>query len=419
MLPPEPCKQVFSAVARSWLEDGDATGEEEFDGVVIVGGGICGLATALALHIKGIDSLVLERAESLRATGGGISLRANAWRVLEQLKVSVELRKLAVPIAGMDIRSIYHDTVIIPQRSEFRCVRRGDLVETLAKHLPEGCIRFGCEVEAISLDPVTRYPILSTSNGSTIRAKVLIGCDGSNSLVAKFLGLKPVRFLPLWTARGLSTMPQGHDIGNNFLQVVGKDISTQLIPIDGKTIYFSVAMSRLPKECTNNRPDPVLIRQVALQAMQGIPEDILNVVRSCDIESLSLAQLCYRAPWNMIFQPFQEGTVTVAGDAMHTMGPFIGQGGSAGLEDALVVARCLAQMASGDDHGPARYIEEVLRTYVNQRMGRILKLSMEAFLRGELITGSSKLKKLFVKVALKVLFRGSTNHQDDYDCGSL
>lgn len=35
--------------------------EEEFHGVVIVGGGICGLATALALHIKGIDSLVLEK----------------------------------------------------------------------------------------------------------------------------------------------------------------------------------------------------------------------------------------------------------------------------------------------------------------------------------------------------------------------
>jgi 2-polyprenyl-6-methoxyphenol hydroxylase-like FAD-dependent oxidoreductase len=49
---------------------------------------------------KGIDSLVLERAESLRATGAGISLKANGWRVLEQLKVSEELRELAVPLTG-------------------------------------------------------------------------------------------------------------------------------------------------------------------------------------------------------------------------------------------------------------------------------------------------------------------------------
>jgi hypothetical protein len=51
-------------------------------------------------------------------------------------------------------------------------VKRSDLVETLARHLPAGSIRFGCQVEEISLDPVTRYPIVSTSNGSIIRAKV-------------------------------------------------------------------------------------------------------------------------------------------------------------------------------------------------------------------------------------------------------
>jgi hypothetical protein len=51
-------------------------------------------------------------------------------------------------------------------------VKRSDLVETLARHLPGGCIRFGYKVEAISLDPITCHPIVSTSNGSTIRAKV-------------------------------------------------------------------------------------------------------------------------------------------------------------------------------------------------------------------------------------------------------
>lgn len=356
----------------------------------------------------------------MRSTGAGISIKANGWRALDQLKVGDELRKLSVPLTGMDMKSIYHDKVIkVPYRSECRCMKRSDLVETLARHLPEGSIRFGCEVEAISLDPVTRYPIVSTSNGSTIRSKVLIGCDGSNSVVAKFLGLKLVRFLPLWAARGLTTIPQGHNFRTNFLDLVGKGITFRLIPIDDKTIYFSVIQSQLPKECASNSRDPTLIRQVALQAMQGYPEDILDVVRSCDIESMSLAQLCYRAPWNMVFQPFQEGTVTVAGDAMHTMGNFIGQGGSASLEDALVVARCLAQMLISDDQKLARNIEGVLRSYVNQRKWRVLKLSMQAFLNGQLMITSSKLKKMFLKMVHNVLFKGIENKQDDYDCGSL
>lgn len=403
------------------LTKGIATGEEEFHGVLIVGAGICGLATALALHIKGIDSLVLERAESLRATGAGISLKANGWRVLEQLKVSEELRELAVPLTGMDMKSIRSDKVIkVPYRNECRCVKRSDLVGTLARHLPAGSIRFGCQVEEISLDPVTRYPIVSTSNGSTIRAKVLIGCDGANSVVAKFLGLKPVRFLPLWAARGLTTFPEGHSFRNKFLNLVGKGMTFRLVPIDDKTIYFSAIQSRLPKGCADSR-DPSLIWQVALQAMQGYPEEILDVVRSCEIESVTLAQICYRAPWNMLLQPFQEGTVTVAGDAMHAMGPFIGQGGSASLEDTLVLARCLSETAIGDDREPARSVQEVLRSYVKQRRWRILRLCVQAFLNGQLIVASSNLKKVVLRAVVNVLFKGSTTSQwhDQYDCGSL
>ncbi|KAK3008414.1 hypothetical protein RJ639_014495 [Escallonia herrerae] len=60
-------------------------------------------------------------------------------------------------------------------------------------------------------------------------------------------------------------------------------------------------------------------------------------------DSLSFAQLRYHAPWDLLFGRFRKGTVTVAGDAMHVMGPFIGQGGAAGIEDAIVLARSLAQ----------------------------------------------------------------------------
>jgi 2-polyprenyl-6-methoxyphenol hydroxylase-like FAD-dependent oxidoreductase len=172
--------------------------------------------------------------------------------------------------------------------------------------------------------------------------------------------------------------------------------------------------------CADSR-DPSLIWQVALQAMQGYPEEILDVVRSCEIESVTLAQICYRAPWNMLLQPFQEGTVTVAGDAMHAMGPFIGQGGSASLEDALVLARCLAETATGDDQKPARSVQEVLRSYVKQRRWRILRLCVQAFLNGQLIVASSNLKKVVLRAVVNVLFKGSTTSQwhDQYDCGSL
>ncbi|GKV35151.1 hypothetical protein SLEP1_g43455 [Rubroshorea leprosula] len=70
---------------------------EEID-IIIVGGGICGLATALALHRKGIKSLVLERSETLRETGAAIGIHTNGWRALDQLGVASKLRQTALPI---------------------------------------------------------------------------------------------------------------------------------------------------------------------------------------------------------------------------------------------------------------------------------------------------------------------------------
>uniref|UniRef100_A0A6J0PCX5 Monooxygenase 1 n=2 Tax=Elaeis guineensis var. tenera TaxID=51953 RepID=A0A6J0PCX5_ELAGV len=72
--------------------------KEEHHDIVIVGGGICGLATALALHRKGINSLVLEKFDTLRASGAAIGVYINGWHALDQLGVGMELRRKAIPL---------------------------------------------------------------------------------------------------------------------------------------------------------------------------------------------------------------------------------------------------------------------------------------------------------------------------------
>ncbi|KAG6513885.1 hypothetical protein ZIOFF_024222 [Zingiber officinale] len=72
---------------------------EEHHGVVVLGGGICGLATALALQRKGIKSLVLEKSNKLRSSGAAIGIWANGWRALDQLMVGSELRPKAIPLS--------------------------------------------------------------------------------------------------------------------------------------------------------------------------------------------------------------------------------------------------------------------------------------------------------------------------------
>ncbi|KAM3695330.1 hypothetical protein ACJW31_07G123800 [Castanea mollissima] len=224
--------------------------------IVIVGGGICGLATALALHRKGIKSVVLEKSETLRSTGAGITIRANGWCALHQLGVASNLRLTALPIqGGKDIcLANGQQQEISIEKGEIRCLRRSELITSLAESLPPGTIHLGCEVLSITPDPLSSYSIIQLQNGGTIKAKVLIGCDGANSVVADFLGLKPLKFFSLSEVRGYTEYPSGHDFKNEYAQVRGDHGMIGMIPIDNKLVYWFVTHKANPK-------DQVIIRQ--------------------------------------------------------------------------------------------------------------------------------------------------------------
>ncbi|KAK1274919.1 hypothetical protein QJS04_geneDACA016761 [Acorus gramineus] len=85
--------------------------------------------------------------------------------------------------------------------------------------------------------------------------------------------------------------------------------------------------------------------------MEGFPSHLVDMVRRVDLDSLSLNGIRYRPPWDMALRTFQRGTVVVAGDAMHVIAPFTRQGGSATIEDIIVLARGLACAFRGSDGG--------------------------------------------------------------------
>ncbi|GAV63699.1 hypothetical protein CFOL_v3_07217 [Cephalotus follicularis] len=88
--------------------------------------------------------------------------------------------------------------------------------------------------------------------------------------------------------------------------------------------------------------DPELIRQLSLQSIKNFPTELVETVANSESDSLSLTPVRYRAPCDILLGRFHKGIVAVTRDAMHVMGSFLGQGGSASVEDAIVLARCLA-----------------------------------------------------------------------------
>jgi 2-polyprenyl-6-methoxyphenol hydroxylase-like FAD-dependent oxidoreductase len=173
--------------------------------------------------------------------------------------------------------------------------------------------------------------------------------------------------------------------------------------------------------------DPELIHQLALESIKGFPAELVSMITNSDRESLSLARLRYRAPWEILLGSFRKGTVTVAGDAMHVMGPFLGQGGSAGIEDAIVLARCLAQKMHEIDRvktggrqamiSPHK-IGEAFDEYVKERRMRLVWLSTQTYLCSLSVKPPSFLVGFVCNILMMALFSDSTAHAQ-YDCGHL
>ncbi|CAA7056537.1 unnamed protein product [Microthlaspi erraticum] len=192
------------------------------------------------------------------------------------------------------------------------------------------------------------------------------------------------------------------------------------LPITHKLVFWFVVMLKCPQD-SNNVKNQEDVARLTLASVRGFSEEWKEMVKNCDIDSLYISRLRYRAPWNVLSGKFRRGTVTVAGDSMHLMGPFLGQGCSAALEDGVVLARCLWKKLGQDgvnNVSSLKQMEEAIDEYVRERRGRLVGLSTQTFLTGRLIEASSPVMKLLFVVLLMILFRDQIGHTR-YDCGRL
>ncbi|KAF8025124.1 hypothetical protein BT93_F2082 [Corymbia citriodora subsp. variegata] len=403
---------------------------EERD-IVIVGGGICGLATALALHRKGIQSSVLERSETLRATGAAIIMQPNGWRALDQLGVASRLRKTACAMeSGRIVTVMDRKQESIPLGGEVRCLRRMDLINVLAEDLPSNTIRFGCRVVSVELDPTTSRPLLHLDDGGTIKAKVVIGCDGLHSVVASIVGLNKTGLYSIYVTRGFTRYENGHGLKNEFVVMRTDELQLGWLPVDDRLVYWFVTRKLTsPDSRAALAKDPMLLKSSIVKAMNDFPTEAVQMVSGSDLSTVQYTELRYRPPWEILRRRLWKGAIVVAGDAMHAMAPFLAQGGAASLEDAVVLARCLAEkikLADGDGRGlnetrlsfdkPA--IKEAFEQYSKERRARAFWLTLQTFFIACLLGSSPGILKLMTVLFMVILFSDGIGHTR-YDCGRL
>ena len=347
--------------------------------VVVVGGGIGGLVTTLALLKHGMDVDVYEQSTQLGEVGAGIQISPNGTRVLLALGLEEALRRIAVSPLRKEIRhwrtgktwNWYNLGAASDQRygAPHVLLHRGDLHAMLVdavRRLKPDAIHLGKRcVDIIRADG---HVDVQFATGEMVRAAYVIGADGIHSKIRERLfgpsrpeftgcvawrAVVPMQRLPASAATMVSTNwlgPRGHVLHYpirggellNLLAIVERD--------DWQVESWTVQGTT--DELANDFP--------------GWHPDVQAIIRN--IETPFKWALMVRGP----MPQWSEGRVTLLGDACHPTLPFLGQGGVMAIEDSYVIAACLKKHFTDPANAMARY-EDIRR----ERTSAVVRKSHE------------------------------------------
>jgi 2-polyprenyl-6-methoxyphenol hydroxylase-like FAD-dependent oxidoreductase len=348
------------------------------DRILIAGGGIGGLATALALAQKNIASLVLEKAAQLGEIGAGIQLGPNAFHCFDRLGVGETARKMAVYIDQLRLMDSLADGEIchIDLGEAFRArygnpyavVHRGDLHGVLLKACREHPLidlQVSSEVTGYDQDGTTVSARLA--NGGRVTGAALVGADGLWSNVRRqVVGDGAPRVSGHTTYRSvIPTEQMPEDLRWNAATLwAGPKCHIVHYPLSGWKVFNLVVTYH------NDAPEPVA----------GQPVDVEEVRRGfthvCERAQRIISHgkdwrlwvLCDRDPVDR----WVDGRVALLGDAAHPMLQYMAQGACMAMEDGVCLADSLARTDTLESGLETYRARRVLRTTRVQLMSRAM-----------------------------------------------
>lgn len=336
---------------------------------LIVGSGVGGLASAIALAQRGWEVQVLEQAPALTEIGAGLQIAPNGWHVLDALGVSEGLRAtLFEPEAiemrvGQTGRSIFR----LPLKgyaqtrwgAPYIHIHRADLVSALKARLDvvqPGAVQTGCRVLGYHQTP--HGVKLEVDRAETRAADIVIGADGLHSGIrTQMLGPDLPRYTGNMAWRAVVPIDAlGHHTPPPSACVwVGHKRHAVTTRLRAGTLANFVGMV----ECAQPGAESWRAtgsRAEALADFDGWAPQITTLIDQA--VTLHRWALFDRAP----LPRWHDGRVALVGDAAHPMLPSLAQGAVQALEDAWVLADMLDQNDTAQAAFAAYFAHRIART---------------------------------------------------------
>ncbi len=356
--------------------------------ILIQGAGIAGLTLARELNNRGMDYLVVEKAQALKPIGAGITLASNALKCLKHTMDIGALRERGQSLELMCLLSDNGEELsALPTRlpeDEFdgMALHRYRLHEALLEGLDATKLRLGVTITEFQCMANEVHAVLS--DGSTIEADYLVGADGIKSEIRGYVDpTAQIVFSGYTCWRAVVKHTLAHE--QKSVEVWGRGKRLGYIQIAPDEIYvyltLNVSISDYTKKKTQRSNKKV---RLLFSEFQGECASIVQLLND-DVH------LIHNDIEELMWHNWSKDRVVLIGDAAHAMTPNLGQGAAMGIEDAYALAKIWSE-----DPSPSS-----LKYFEKQRHPRIKFMQKESRRTGSIGQWDSMLAICFRRWLVK------------------
>lgn len=381
---------------------------------IVVGAGIGGLTTAIALNQAGVDVTVYERRREPSAllTGGGFMLWHNAILALRKLKLDVVVAEAGIEIGIHEFRSDRDRSLAIwsvadaaQQYGAPAIVLRRSELNSILMAAAGDAVRLG--VRAVGFEQDAGSVTVRFEDGSTDTADVVIGADGLRSSVRTALRNGhdlPPRYsgYTAWQAitplRGEDLVPSGTFFnlwGRGGLRFLYSRLNPDEVYWDAIVCdHISGALDTVHRGKTD----------VLLEAYRAWPKIVRTIIESTPEPAILPIEIFDRPPERL--GPWGSGRVVLIGDAAHPMTLNLSQGAGQAIEDAVILSEMLTEI-------PGRSIPDTVAAFEKRRLPRVSDMINTSWGIGSMGRWHSNLKVAGRDAFMKTFF-GSVGRKQSY-----
>ena len=326
--------------------------------IAIVGGGIGGLAAALALEQRGAETIVCEQSGALSEIGAGLNLTPNTVKALRSLGLNDAVEGIGFETDFLNIRNWKSGRFTSRQRrGDYRrefgapnlTAHRADLIRILAEALKTTDVRLGAR--CVAAQGNARGAVARFADGSEIEADIVVGADGIHSVVRRSLfGADAPRFTGCICWRGMAeaaAVPRDIPVADGALWMGPH----------GHVVHYPVRRGELIN----------IVAHLDSDAWTGE-----SWTQECDVSEPMQAYADWSPALTRLFpyskrwykwalydreplQAWNRGRATLLGDSAHAMLPYLGQGAAMAIEDGCVLAAMVARHGDNLDTALSGY----------------------------------------------------------------